>query len=190
MHSFAKLIATILANHLAPLMDSMIATNQSAFIRGRCIHDNFILVQQTVKIFIVRMCPAYFSNLTYQKPFTLSWPFLLEVLRHVGFGLPWCNLISKLLSTSTCILLNGEPGDTIFHRRVLRQGDPLSPMLFIIVMDVLNSLFAKAENEGLLQPLSRRVAGQRLSLYADDVALFIIPVEDELQITKDILNIR
>jgi hypothetical protein len=43
-------------------------------------------------------------------------------------------------------------------------------MLFILVMDVLNSLFAKAGNEGLLQPLSQRMAGQRVSLYADDVA--------------------
>jgi len=62
-------------------------------------------------------------------------------------------------------------------------------MLFIIVMDVLNSLFVKAGNEGLLQPLSQRVSGQRFSLYADDVALFIKPVEEELQITKDILRI-
>lgn len=62
-------------------------------------------------------------------------------------------------------------------------------MLFIIVMDVFNSLVVKAGNEGLLQPLSGRVPGQRLSLYADDVALFIRPAEEELQITKDILHI-
>jgi hypothetical protein len=56
-------------------------------------------------------------------------------------------------------------------------------------MDVLNSLFVKAGNEGLLQPLSPRVSGQRLSLYADDVALFIKPLEEELQITRDILKV-
>jgi len=49
-------------------------------------------------------------------------------------------------------------------------GKGISPMLFILVMDVLNSLFAKAGNEGLLQPLSQRMAGQRVSLYADNVA--------------------
>ena len=53
-------------------------------------------------------------------------------------------------------------------------------MLFIIVMDVFNSLVVKAGNEGLLQPLSGRVPSQRLSLYADDVALFIRLVEEEL----------
>jgi hypothetical protein len=62
-------------------------------------------------------------------------------------------------------------------------------MLFIIVMDVLSSLFVKAENEGLLQPFAKGVPGQRPSLYADDVALFITPVNEELLITKDILSI-
>jgi len=54
-------------------------------------------------------------------------------------------------------------------------------------MDVLNSLFAKAELEGLLRPLHS--TGQRLSLYADDVALFIRPDHDDLQITKSLLQI-
>jgi hypothetical protein len=62
-------------------------------------------------------------------------------------------------------------------------------MLFILVMDVLNTLFAKAGNEGLLQPLSRCMAGQRVSLYADDVALFIKLIEEELQITRNILKV-
>ena len=59
-------------------------------------------------------------------------------------------------------------------------------MLFILVMDVLNSLFLKAEAEGLLSPLLS--TGQRLSLYADDVALFTRPTEEDLQLTKDILR--
>jgi len=85
------------------------------------------------------------------------------------------------------VLLNGELGDFITHQRGLWQGDPLSPMLFILVMDVLNSLFMKAEAEGLLLPLHS--TGQRLSLYADDVALFIRSEEDDLQITKNILQV-
>ena len=85
------------------------------------------------------------------------------------------------------MILNGEPGDFIYHQRGLRQGDPLSPMLFILVMDMLNSLFTKAESEGLLQPLHS--IGRRLSLYADDVALFIRPEPEDLQLTKSLLQI-
>ena len=60
-------------------------------------------------------------------------------------------------------------------------------MLFILVMDVLNSLFIKADAEGLLSPL--HYTGQRLSLYAGDVALFISSNGEDLQLTKDILQI-
>jgi hypothetical protein len=60
--------------------------------------------------------------------------------------------------------VNGEPGDLICHQRGLRQGDPLLPMFFIIVMDVLNSLISKASERGLLQPIFRKGNGQRVSL--------------------------
>jgi hypothetical protein len=49
IHSFAKLVTKILANRLAPLLPSLISVNQSAFVRGRKIHDNFMMVQQLVK---------------------------------------------------------------------------------------------------------------------------------------------
>jgi hypothetical protein len=55
-------------------------------------------------------------------------------------------------------------------------------------MDVLNNLFTKACEQGLLQPLSRRNQEQHISLYADDVALFIQPVELEINLTMNILN--
>jgi len=189
VHSFAKLVTKMMANRLAPYLDKLVATNQSAFTRGRCIHDNYMLVQQTIKILHRRKISSLFLKLDISKAFdSVDWPFLLEILAHLGFGAVWRNLVSNLLhSASTQVLLNGEPGDFITHQRGLRQGDPLSPMLFILVMDVLNSLFMKAEAEGLLLPLHS--TGQRLSLYADDVALFIRSEEDDLQITKNLLQV-
>jgi hypothetical protein len=99
---------------------------------------------------------------------SVAWPFLLEVLQQLGFGHRWCNLLWLLLSTSTTqILLNGEPGETIHHHRGLRQGDPLSPMLFILVMDVLNTMINLASNEHLLHPLTVQQVKHRISFYAD-----------------------
>jgi hypothetical protein len=82
---------------------------------------------------------------------------LLEVLKKVGFKSIWCDMISGLLATSSAqILLNGIPRDYIGHQRGLRQSDPLSPMLFILVMDILSPLVRWASEEGLLQPLASR----------------------------------
>jgi hypothetical protein len=79
------------------------------------------------------------------------------VLERVGFGPEWRDVLSGLLMTSsTHILLNGMPGDFITHRRGLQQGDPLSPLLFVLVMDILNALIIRASDDGLLQPLSSR----------------------------------
>lgn len=134
----------------------------------------YMLVQQTIKVLQQRKIPNLFLKLNISKVFdSVSWSFLLKVLKHLGFGWLLCKPISNLLLTSsTQVLVNGEPGERIHHQRGLRQGNPLSPILFILVMDVLNSLFAKAE-DGLLQPLSQRETKFWISLYTDDVALFL-----------------
>jgi len=121
---------------------------------------------------------------------SVSWPFLLEVLHQLGFGQRWCNLICLILSTSsTRVLVNREPGDGFFHNRGLRQGDPLSPMLFILVMEVLNSLIKYSSGPQLLQLLAVQRSVHRASFYADDAIIFLRPNETDLRVMKQILNI-
>ena len=183
VHSFAKLVTKLLANRLASRLQQLVSPNQSAFIKGRFIQDNFMLVQQTARFLHQQKQPRILLKLDISKAFdSVSWPFLLEVMQHLGFGPIWRDLVSGLLaSSSTQVLLNGIPGNSIVHQRGLRQGDPLSPMLFILVMDVLGHMVSKAANEGLLQPLSRRVLQHRISLYADDVVLFLRPEAGDIQ---------
>jgi hypothetical protein len=108
----------------------------------------------------------------------------------MGFGQIWRDIISGLLCSSTTqVLLNGTPGKKIFHRRGLRKGDPLSPMLFILVMDMLGHMFSKAATDDMLQPLARRVLPHRISIYADDVVLFIRPEENDIALTMDALHL-
>ena len=99
---------------------------------------------------------------------SVSCPFLLVVLHHLGFGQQWCNLLCLILSTSsTQVLVNGELGAGCFHQKGLRQGDPLSPMLVILVMDMLISRIKFATSENLLQPLAVQQVRHRVSFYAD-----------------------
>jgi hypothetical protein len=118
------------------------------------------------------------------------WPFLLEVLQNLSFGPIFSDIVSGLLATSsTQVLLNGSPGEKIEHRRSLRQGHLLSPMLFILVMAVLCYLVKKALEEELPQPLTRGTLQHRISLYADDVVIFLQPSASDIRITLDILEL-
>jgi hypothetical protein len=141
IHSFAKLVAKLLANRLAPKLQELVSVNQSAFVKKRTILDNFLMVQQLARSLHNRKTLHVLLKLDISKVFDLvSWSFLLELLQHISFGRKWCNLISLLLSTSsTSILISDVPGNSIFHHRGLRQGGPLSPMLFILVMGVYMS---------------------------------------------------
>jgi hypothetical protein len=76
---------------------------------------------------------------------------LFEVLRQLGFGVLFLRWIALLLSTaSVIVLVNGSPGKSIKLVRGLRQGDPTSPQLFVIIMEVLTKLVVKAAEEGFL----------------------------------------
>ena len=156
VHSFAKLITKLLANRLAGHLQQMVSPNQNAFIKGRFIQDNFMLVQQTARFLHQQKQPRILLKLDISKAFdSVSWPFLIEILQHLGLGQIWRDILCGLLSSSsTQVLLNGIPGKHIYHQRGLRQGDPLSPMLFILVMDVLGYMISQAETDSLLQPLS------------------------------------
>jgi hypothetical protein len=190
IHSIAKIFSKLLANRLAPRLNSLVSNCQSAFIKRRSIHDNFLYVQGTVRKLHKQKTPALFMKLDIHKAFdTVNWGYLLETLQALGFGSRWREWISILFRTaSSTALMNGRQGPSFTHARGVRQGDPLSPMLFILAMDPLQRLLDLATQQRILTPLPLTAAKWRTSMYADDAAIFINPIKEDVEAVNMILT--
>jgi hypothetical protein len=107
-----------MANRLVGQLNQLVSPNQSAFIKGCFIQDNFMLVQQMTRFLHQQKQPHIMLKLDITKAFdSVSWPFLLEVMQHLGFRSIWRDILCGLLySSATQVLLNGIPGRRIFHR--------------------------------------------------------------------------
>jgi mannosylglycoprotein endo-beta-mannosidase len=177
IHSLIKLFTKVLARRLAPKLQEMVAPCQSAFIKNRCIQENYLYVQNMARFFHRTKKPVVLLKLDLAKAFdSVSWSYLLDMLRARGFGDRWREWIAMLLaSSSSQVLINGIPSHFVLHRRGLRQGDPLSPFLFILAMEPLHRILDLATSQGMLSKLPGRMPTIRASLYADDVAIFISP---------------
>ena len=107
-------------------MNELVSQAQNAFIKKRCIHDNFLYVQRVIQFLHKKKQPALFIKLDILKAFdSIGWQYLLDVLTALGFNTKWRNWISSILgSSSSRILINGRPSQNIKHAKGLRRGDP------------------------------------------------------------------
>ena len=116
-------------------------------------------------------------KIDYEKAYDrVNWDFLLEVLRSRGFDDKWISWITKLTQGgSVCVRLNDENGPYFAVGKGLRQGDPMSPLLFNLVVDVFTKMLIKAANQGIISGLLTDMCeGGIVSLqYADDTILFL-----------------
>jgi hypothetical protein len=168
-----------------------VSPNQSAFIRGRSLHDNFILVRRVARKINAKKIPGVLIKLDITRAFdSLSWAFLMEVFSKFGFSDIFRRWVAILLYTaSTKVSVNGVPGSKICHARGLRQGDPISLMFFVMVMEVLTALIRLACSEQMLSPIPGVFPLQRLSVFADDAVLFVKPLPSDLLSVRYILDV-
>ena len=112
----------------------------------------------------------------------VEWEFMEKVMRKMGFNNRWVDLIMECItSASYSILINGEPHRKIKASRGLRQGDPLSPYLFLMCTKGLHGLINKAASNGDIKGVSICRNGPKLThlLFADDSLIFCRAKEDE-----------
>ena len=190
IHALAKIIAKVLSLRLAPLMDDLVSNAQSAFIKRRSIHDNFLCIWNFARRLHKCKTPALLFKLDIRKAFdSVKWEYLLDLLQRRGFSSKFRDWIAALLSTSSSrIVLNGIAGSPIKHGQGLRQGDPVSPLLFVIAIDPLQKILDVATRRGLLHRIRGRGAMLRTSLYADDAAVFLAPIKKDVDNLASILK--
>lgn len=162
-------------------MGELIPYTQSAFIRRRSIHENFMFVKGMALLCHRGHRPMVLLKLDISRAFdSVSWPFLLRLLQYRGFGVRWRRWVcSLLLTVHTTVGLNGEECESIKLMRGLRQGDPLSPLLFVLVMDVLQAMVTTAMASGMLRGTGTALRSSAISLYADDAVIFLQPTEQD-----------
>ena len=170
-----KIIAKVLANRLHMVMGDIISISQNAFVRNRQILDSVLIANECLDSRLKSGVLGLICTLDVEKAFDhVNWIFLLQMLERSGFSPKWRQWIFFCLSTVRfSILINGSPCGFFGSSRSLRQGDPLSPLLFVLVMEALGRMLDKAIHEGRLSRFSvGNSVGRSLSvshlLFADE----------------------
>ncbi|KAL6508840.1 hypothetical protein OROHE_021399 [Orobanche hederae] len=171
-----KIIGKLLANRLTGVIGSLVGLEQSAFIKGRQILDGPLILEEIINWYKDQEKRLLVFKVDFEKAYdSLSWEFLDEMFIKMGFPDRWRGWIRGcLVSTRVSVLVNGSPTSEFYCSRGLRQGDPLSPFLFIIAMEGLNILMKNAVSLNLFQ--GAKVGRDELPIshlfYADD-AIFL-----------------
>ncbi|KAF3777469.1 Transposon TX1 uncharacterized protein [Nymphaea thermarum] len=170
-----KIIAKLLSLRLAPVMPSVINPFQVTFVKGRLLQDAVVLANEVVHSLYFLRLPSFILKLDISKAFdSVSWEFLSDLLTRFAFGPSFRQWIMSLVTEAQlAVSFNGKCGDFFCLERGLRQGCPLSPLLFNMVAESFSALFHHATVVGFLTPhsLSHLPSFSTLQ-YADDFLLF------------------
>ncbi|XP_074296243.1 uncharacterized protein LOC141624234 [Silene latifolia] len=174
-----KLISKVLANRLKIFLGDIVSENQSAFTPGRLISDNVLIAFELFHHMKLSKSSsgAMAVKLDMAKAYDrVEWDFLRGVLRAMGFDRHWVGRVMECVSTvSSAVLINGTAKEVFKPERGLRQGDPLSPYLFILCAEVLSSLVRRAVESNTLRGFRIATNAPLIThlFFADDSIFFL-----------------
>ncbi|KAM1376755.1 hypothetical protein PS1_038740 [Malus domestica] len=174
-----KIIAKVLTNRLKRVMPKVIGENQSAFVARKQIQDNILVVHEALHSLIHQKSgdhPGMAIKLDMAKAYDrIEWEFLLGMMCSLGFAPLFCKWIKECISSvSFSVLINGSPTGFFRPNRGLRQGDLLSPFLFLLCTEGLLMLIRRGLERGVLHGFKISFAGAPLThlFFADDSVVF------------------
>nr|GFB74734.1 RNA-directed DNA polymerase, eukaryota [Tanacetum cinerariifolium] len=170
-----KVITKVLTNQLAMVIPDLVSETQSAFISNKQIlNDPFILNE------VLNWCKrnrkqSMFLKVDFANAYdSVRWDYLLDVLHAFRFGPNWCRWIHGSFSSAMAsILVNGSPTSEFPLCCGLKQGDPLSPYLFILIMESLHISFSRAVDDGLFKGIQLHGSCNISYLFYADGTMFI-----------------
>ncbi|KAL8100581.1 hypothetical protein AgCh_032729 [Apium graveolens] len=174
-----KIIGKVLANRLKRFLHLVVSENQSAFLKGRLILDN-VMISFEVLHYLKRKQQGkagYMAlKLDLSKAYDrVEWQYLRAIMKQMGFCERWINLIIECVTTvEYSITHGGEVFGQIRPTRGIRQGDPLSPYLFILCAEGLSSLISSYERRKLIHgcKVARGAPVITHMLFADDSYIY------------------
>ncbi|KAA3456919.1 reverse transcriptase [Gossypium australe] len=191
-----KIVAKTIANRLQDVMGTCIDEVQSVFVPSRLISDNILLAYEILHTFRQKRTgkKGYMAvKLDMSKAYDrVEWDFIKAVMNKMGFARSWVELIMKCIkNVSYTVSINGNRGRVFEPSRGLRQGDPLSPFLFLICSEGLSALLRSAKKSGLIKGAKASRKGPEIShlLFADDCMMFGEATEEGAKVLKDILKV-
>lgn len=188
-----KLVSKVMVNRLRPLLSDIIGPQQSSFLPGRGTFDNTTVLQEIIHS--MHKSKKKKGDVVYKMDLEkaydhVDWNFLRDCLHDFGFPQITIQLILKCItSSSLSILWNGTRLPSFTPTRGLRQGDPLSPYLFVICMEKL-SLISEAVSAKRWLPFGVSKNGPWVShlLFADDVLFFTRACIEQARLVADIMG--
>jgi retron-type reverse transcriptase len=192
LNSSVNVLTKILVNRLQKVILQLIHKNQYGFIKERNIQNCLTWAFEYLYLCKKSRKELIILKLIFEKAFDrIEHKAIMNILHHKGFNSKWQLWMKMIMDSGTSsILLNGVPGKVFHCKRGVRQGDPLSPLLFVLAVDLLQSVVNSALNEGVLTlPLPLR-CGTAFPIvqYADDTLLFLEACPMQLLALKAMLN--
>lgn len=192
-NSIYKVVSKVIVNRLKEIIPTVISPNQAGFVPGRSIHEHIVVAQEMVHSMrrLTGRKGAFAIKVDLPKAYDkLKWSFVSNILREVGLPLCMVKVIEQCMSSvQTNVLWNGVRTSFFSPQRGIRQGDPVSPYLFVLCIAKLSHFISQAVEEGGWKALRAGRRGPLVShlMFVDDLVLFGEAFERQMDCVLSIL---